>query len=189
MVGDGSYKPNLTTDLFAAGWIIECRRTKRRIWGSLHSTWVESGSYRGELLSLYALHAIVLVISIVYDLEPGIGNQIFCDNESALEMAKDSTLRLRQNVGHSDIIRAIRVIKNQQKGEPPEYKHVYGHQEERTAYRKLKREAQLNCFVDEKAKDHLRQAYFGSQRGRKTATTRGGMGQSEWGDSNGRGKE
>ena len=94
-------------------------------------------------------------MSIVFDFELGIGNQIFCDNESALEMAKDSTLRLRQNVGHSDIIRAIRVSKNQQQGEPPEYKHVYGHQEEKTAYQKLEREAQLNCFVDEKVKDHL----------------------------------
>ena len=165
MVGDGSYMPNLTGELDAAGWIIECKRTRRRIWGSLHSTGVESGSYRGELLSLYALHAIVLAMSIVFDFEPEIGNQIFCDNESALEMARDSTLRLRQNIGHSDIIRAIRVIKNQQKGDPPEYKHVYGHQEEKTAYRKLAREAQLNCYVDEKAKDHLKQAYLAASEG------------------------
>ena len=132
--------PHLSDDIDAMAWVIECKRTRRKIWGFLHITGAESNAYRGKLLGIYALHAIVLASILVYDIEPGLGNRLFCDNEKALEMAQGTDLRSPVRVSHSDIIPvwAIRRVKHQMSGTPLDYEHIYSHQDGNVCYKKLK---------------------------------------------------
>jgi hypothetical protein len=80
VASDGSFNPKQSTQVCSAGWIVYCRKTKRRIKSSMFEISVDAGSYRGELLGLVAVHTFAIAISIYYKVNKG-EVQVICDSK------------------------------------------------------------------------------------------------------------
>ena len=87
MVADGSYSRDLDPHLCGTGWVIVCTRSRNVVKGSFFERSLTASSYRGELLGMVAIHALVATAAAVYDLPVNHGS-IHCDNLGALAKAR-----------------------------------------------------------------------------------------------------
>ena len=61
-VTDGSYQKEKAPNLCSAGWIMACKKTGRRISGTLVEESPKAGSYRGEMLGMLAIRLFLLAV-------------------------------------------------------------------------------------------------------------------------------
>ena len=161
LVCDGSYQPHLDSTLGSAAWIIQCSESGRRARGVLRSPGNIANAYRSELAGLYASLATVLAVCTLYEIETG-SLRVCCDNERALFLSSSTTQRVSPRRRHSDILRAIRVVR----GAIPlslTFDHVRGHQDDRVMYQDLDLASQLNVDCDLLAKSFLQAAWASNQ--------------------------
>ena len=59
-VADGSYMPDLRTDLCSTAFFFECRNGRGKLVGSFAEVSASSNAYRGELLGIMTVHLILL---------------------------------------------------------------------------------------------------------------------------------
>ena len=154
-VTDGSYYHDRDQTKGAAGWILECQASGKRVGGVLRSPGTVANAYRSELSGLYAILAYINAVAVVYSITSG-NVLIGCDNIVALNKSSDQDRRVRSPVMHGDIIRAIQHYRHKlPDGIALTFEHVRGHQDRVTAYEDLPRIAQLNVQMDSKAKSFL----------------------------------
>ena len=65
-VTDGSYMPDMRTDLCSTAFFFECKAGRGRLVGSFANLNVESNAYRGELLGLMAIHLVLTSIATLH---------------------------------------------------------------------------------------------------------------------------
>ena len=83
---------------------------------------------------------------------------IGCDNEKAGFQSGDVNTPTRHHQAHIDILTAIRRLQQKMRTSITFF-HIYGHQDQHTAYNHLSWEAQLNVQVDKEAQSHLDWAF------------------------------
>ena len=62
-VTDGSFMPELRTDVSGAGWLFYCTKTDQKLAGSFYEELAQAGSYRVEKLGLLAIHLLLAAIT------------------------------------------------------------------------------------------------------------------------------
>jgi hypothetical protein len=81
---------------------------------------------------------------------------IGCDNLNSVKFARGNWLKVSLRAKHSDLIRAIRVLKDKLPIKVV-FIHVYGHQDRHVFFHELARPSQLNVEMDELAKARLQE--------------------------------
>ena len=66
VVADGSYMPEIRTDLCSTAFFFECKAGRGRVVGSLADFNTAANAYRGELLGLMAVHLVLTGIARLY---------------------------------------------------------------------------------------------------------------------------
>jgi hypothetical protein len=153
-VADGSYMPDLRSDLCSTAFFFECREGRGKMVGSFADVSASSNAYRGELLGIMTAHLILLGINTLH---PGLGGRIrmYSDCKGALDKVEHLLpRRLPSRCKHSDILKTILVNCSALSFEIA-YEHIEAHQDDHTELAKLSRPAQLNCAVDAGAKRAL----------------------------------
>ena len=148
---DGSFDRVMMPDVSAAGWVVFDPKTKSHLLGSFFEV-SSSGasSYRGELLGLTALHLVAAAMMELYG-EATAPNNMYCDNERALDKAKLHCRRISPTTKHGDCLRLLRNIRPALKN-LFRYIHIYGHADDRRAWRELSLIEKLNVYCDTIAK-------------------------------------
>lgn len=135
-----------------AGWILMDKTTGERLAGSFSSEYSSSaGSYRGELLGLSAINAMLLALSKVGEITNRPQVTIWCDNKGAVNRASDNSRRIKSGCSCADILWVLRTIRM----ELPlaaTFIHVASHMDDKLTWEQLSLEQQLNCQCDSLAK-------------------------------------
>ena len=150
MVADGSYSRDLDPHLCGTGWVIVCTRSRNVVKGSFFERSLTASSYRGELLGMVAIHALVATAAAVYDLPVNHGS-IHCDNLGALAKARAHNRRVKSSLKQGDLVRAIRAMK-QGVFLQLRYQYVKSHQDDIKLWADLTLDQQLNVTCDTLAK-------------------------------------
>ena len=150
MAADGSYSRDLDRTLSGTGWAITCTRSKHLIKGSFFERSMSASSYRGELLGMVAIHALVATAAEVYNLRANKGS-IHCDNMGALGKARAHGRRVKSSLRQGDLVRAIRSMK-QGLFLQLRYQYVKSHQDDNTRWEHLPLDQKLNVMCDTLAK-------------------------------------
>ncbi len=124
------------------------------IWGSFPEQCRAACSYRGELVGLMAIHLILLAINEVNkDLSEHV--VIYLDCLGALNKVKNlPPSRIPSRSLHADILKNI-LINCSDLLFDRYYSHVSAHQDDHQDFATLSRPAQLNCCIDNLAKQAL----------------------------------
>ena len=155
-VCDGSYMPTASTAVGTAAWKIEDPASQQAMQGVTRTSGVESevDSYRSELQGLHAMLLGLLAFCTFHKITDG-QVTLGCDNFNGVRQARGEWLKVPLRAAHSDLIRAIRVLKAKLPIRVV-MEHVKGHQDDFTFYEDLERLAQMNVDVDDLAKAYLR---------------------------------
>jgi hypothetical protein len=157
IVADGSYMPDVQTDVCSTAFFFECTAGAGKLVGSFVDFSVSANAYRGELLVLMAAHLVLLGVNTLH---PGLAGtvKVYYNCEGALEKVEGlPPLRLPAQYQHSDILKNI-LINCSNLSFQVEFKLIKTHQDDWTAFHLLSRPAQLNCAVDAGAKRQLLEA-------------------------------
>ena len=151
---DGSYKPKLQSNGTTASWVIDNPTSTDNIFGKVATSGITADAYRGELLGIYALLSAISYIER-YNNDFTVGSlRIGCDNQQAGRISSILDPTVSSSVKHFDLVKAIRRLHYSLKTNIQCY-HIYGHQDKKTPYHMLSRDAQLNVLVDEAAQDYF----------------------------------
>ena len=150
MVADGSYSRELDPHLSGTGWVIACTRSQHVVKGSFFERSSTASSYRGELLGMVAIHALVATAAAVYDL-PAHQGSIHCDNLGALGKARAHGRRVKSSLKQGDLVRAIRAMK-QGLFLQLRYQYVKSHQDDVIGWNDLPLDQRMNVMCDTLAK-------------------------------------
>lgn len=158
VVADGSYKPDLSTELCSTAFFFECTVGRGKLVGSFAEQSPSANAYRGELLGLMAAHLVLLGINKLY---PDLNGKvlIYSDCEGALQKVEGlPPLRIPSHCKHADILKNI-LINCTNLSFDVAFQHIKAHQDDKMDFDLLSRPAQLNCAVDAGAKRALHEAY------------------------------
>lgn len=153
LVADGSYCRDLDPQLCGTGWVIACTRRKKMLKGSFYERSGTASAYRGELLGMVAVHALVTTTAEVYNLALSKGS-VHCDNMGALNKAKEHRKRVKSSLRQGDLIRALRSMK-QGLFLQLQYQYVKSHQDDVTTWDNLPLDQRLNVLCDTLAKQAM----------------------------------
>ncbi len=110
-----------------------------------------TGSYRGELLGLMAIHLILRSINEVFTVLQGLVH-IYSDCLGALNKVKNLPLYcIPTQCSHSNILKNI-MVNCSDLSFTQIFSHVKAHQDDHIGYESLTRSTQLNCQMDYHAK-------------------------------------
>jgi hypothetical protein len=153
-VTDVSYMKTLYPDIHSTVFILECSNRSCRLWGSFPESSFCACSYRGELVGLMAIHLILLTVNEVNkDLTGHV--KIFSDCLGALNKVKKfPPLRIPTMSTHSDVLKNI-LVNCRNLTFDQYYSHVSAHQDDHQDFTSLSRPVQLNCSIDNLAKQAL----------------------------------
>ena len=157
IVCDGSYQPLISKTIGTAAWNAICTKTHIRAKGLIQSTTNTACSYRSEMIGLYASLSLISAICILHNLDQG-SVVIGCDNEKALELTESTSQRVPCHRKHSDILKAIGIMKSTIPIEL-RFQHISAHQDDHILYEDLSLPAQLNVDCDHMAKRWLIECY------------------------------
>lgn len=118
--------------------------------GSFFERSVSASSYRGELLGMVAIHALVTTAAEIFDLHVNKGS-VHCDNVGALSKARAHGRRVKSSLRQGDLVRAIRSMK-QGMFLQLRYQYVKSHQDDITRWEELPVDQKLNVMCDTLAK-------------------------------------
>lgn len=153
MVADGSYARDLDPELCATGWIAVCVNTRKQVKGSFFERSLSASAYRGELLGMVALHALIVTVGAVYNLRTHRGS-IHCDNLGALGKGRAHGRRVKSSMKQGDLVRALRAMK-QGLFHHLKYMYVKSHQDDVRAWQDLPLDQRLNVMCDTLAKQAI----------------------------------
>ena len=85
-VTDGLYDRERAKDVSRLGWILLCTASRQTLHGSFYEISPKTGSFRGELLALVAIHTLALAVAQFFHLDC-VSGKICCDNIAALNQS------------------------------------------------------------------------------------------------------
>ena len=170
LAADGSYNAPKSTEIYRAGWIICCKQTGKCITGWAYERSITAGSYRGELLGLKAVHALTATAYNFFKLDKASGTLIG-DSKSALWQAKRTMRRIQPTESQSDILQAIRAIKQKCTKLHLTQVWVKSHVEKHTPWNRLSPEQQLNTMCNKLAKQAVAEGVTDTTLGRNKLLT------------------
>jgi hypothetical protein len=154
-VTNGLYMADLYPHIHSAALVIECTRDRGRLWCSFPEQAINTGSYRGKLAGLMAIHLLLLATNKVH---PGLRGlvTIYFDCMSRLDKVQHlPPYWIPSRFQHSNILKNI-LVNCVGLSFAWHYRHVNAHQDDSTEYHLLSRESQLNCAMDFDAKSAIR---------------------------------
>ena len=153
-----SYMEKLDTSACSAGIVVFCTEQRKLATAACaeRADPAMASNYRAELLGGLLVSLILRAASSLVngDFSPV---RIACDNLGVVGHGNDRGKSLKDAQVQADIIRCFRGILSDVTF-PIKYEHVYGHQDDTTAWSSLTLEQQLNVVVDKLAKDCLIQS-------------------------------
>lgn len=163
IVHDGSFMEELDPSICSAGGIIYCTVVRGiATFSAVEMTDDETASnYRGELLGSL-LAALILKAASSLLLDNGHSTTIACDNMGVVLHGNNRHHSLKEAQVQADLIRCFRAILSDLPVEVL-YIHVYGHQDNTTAWSSLTLLQKLNVVADRLAKEALWMAYVSRQ--------------------------
>jgi hypothetical protein len=145
-VTDRSYDRVCAGAVSGSGWIICSMQTRQFLQGSFYKTLHNTGSYRGELADLVALHMLIVTVAKHFQLATAVGKICFNDI-SALGQAGKARKRVSAGMKHLDLHHAICMLKCTSRLDM-KYSHVRAHQDQILPWSMLTLEQQLNVICD-----------------------------------------
>ncbi len=131
--------------LNSTAFVLECSKGRERLMGSFMEHTPDTGSYRGELLGLMAIHLILQGINEFHQGLQGLVH-ILSDCLGALDKVENlPPYPIPTQCSHSMVICSDLSFARI-------FSHVRAHQDDHTGYESLTRSAQLNCQMDYCAK-------------------------------------
>lgn len=168
-VTDGSYNKSKDPRVCGAGWILMDIPSGQRLAGSFSESSNSAGSYRGELLGLYAINIILLALTKAGSITNTPEITIWCDNQGAISKASGEQRRIRSGMSCSDILRSLKSVGI----ELPlltTYRHVKAHMDDTLTWDQMNLETQLNCQCDALAKSAVARAIEHNLESPRTAS-------------------
>ena len=150
MVADGSYCRDLDPSLCGTGWAVVCCHSRKQLRGSFFERSPTASSYRGELLGMVAIHALITAVGSYYSLTVYRGS-VHCDNQGALGKARSHGRRVKSSTKQADLVRVLRAMK-QGVFLNLQYQYVKSHQDDFRQWRELPIDQRLNVMCDTLAK-------------------------------------
>jgi hypothetical protein len=147
---DGSYRPNKDTLICMAGWTLTCTRTQCILQGSFYEQSTDASSYRGELLGIVAIYALVLAISQYYKLDL-IQGKICCDSRSALNKSSQRVRHVCPDTAQADLFCTLHTIRSKLPTTRLIHEWVKSHMDRTVPWDCLTLEQQLNKTCDKLA--------------------------------------
>ena len=135
-VTDGSYMKDLYPNIHSAALVLECTKSRGRLWCSFPEASEMACSYRGELVGLMVIHLILLSVN---EVRPGLKGtvHIFSDCLGALNKVKDlPPLQIPSSWAHSDVLKNI-LANCTDLSFTRLYSHVRAHQDNKMEYQDL----------------------------------------------------
>lgn len=139
LVADGSFNRGLDDGVCSAGWVFLCKQQHKVVKGSFYERSPSAGSYRGEVLGLYALGEFFSIDSI--------GGSVHCDNLTAVNKTNTLGRRISTGASHGDCFRVLRTLKGKV-GMRLTYHHVKSHQDRHKTWETLPLDRQVNVVCD-----------------------------------------
>jgi hypothetical protein len=153
-VTNGLYIQEIYSNLCSAAFVLECSKGRGCIVGTFSEVLLVANTYRGELLSLVAIHLILLSMNKLHrDLSGSI--EIISDCLGALKRVTNlPPYCIPLQCRHSNILKTI-LIHCRDLSSTMHYSHIKAHQEDNTTFAQLSRKAQLNCICNRTAKQRI----------------------------------
>jgi hypothetical protein len=153
-VTDRSYIREIYPNRCLAAFVLECSKRQGRIVGTFSEGLLVANAYRGELLSLMAIHLILLSMNKLHrDLSGSI--EIVLDCLGVLKRATHLLpYRILSQCHHSNILKTI-LVHCRVLSFTTHYSHIRAHQDDSTTFAQLRRKAQLNCICNHAAKQRI----------------------------------
>jgi hypothetical protein len=106
---DGSYMPELSSELGAAAWKVEDPDSGQAMWGTTQTsgTALDVNAYRSELQGIHTILMAVTAVCLFFHITEG-EITIGCDNLAGVNRSNADWLKIDQTTKHADLIRAIR---------------------------------------------------------------------------------
>jgi hypothetical protein len=140
--------------MLCAAIVLECSKGHSRVVGSFSEALLVANAYRGELLSLMAIHLILLSINKIHKNLLG-SVEIVLDCLGALKRVPYlPPFRIPSQCHHSDILKTI-LVHCRGLSFTTYYLHIKAHQDDRELFSNLSRKAQLNYICDHAAKQRM----------------------------------
>ena len=157
MVHDGSYMPEVTTEVCSAAIYIYCQHTKKRAKGCIVEHTPDADNYRAELLG-GLMTQLVLRAASSRKLSPYKEASIFCDNQGVLSHGNAPWAPLSEKQPQADVIRSLKQM-TRENPFPTNWKWVEGHSVEKKGWKNCNLMEKLNDIVDGIAKNALIAGY------------------------------
>ena len=154
-VHDGSYMPELKSDLCSAALVLQCVKTGKMATVTVveRTNSKTASNYHGELLGSLLLALILRAASLDTNV-CYLDVDAYCDNMGVVLHCNDCFRSLPEKQCQADLIGTIRQILANLPFRVL-YHHVYGHQDKNVSFDDLSFEEQLNVLTDKQAKDAL----------------------------------
>ena len=150
---DVPYKRKTAPDVCGVGWVVECKKTGKRLEGFFYEVSEDANAYRAEQLGICAVHQLMQALSQFYNVEEW-KTKSGCDNYGAVKISRQRLTRIRPGMKCADILRNIRNARNKMSSRP-DYFHVFGHMDEWLREDQLSLEQRLNKRCDNWQKRQL----------------------------------
>ena len=157
LVHDGSYNENLDPTKCSAAYIITCKKTKKRLQGTVVDKSESASNYRAELLGALCC---LLIVKAASDSGTGRGTCTgYCDNKGVVlhcaGSKKHCKLKMKQSQDN-----LVRLCKELLRGMniDVKYHHVRGHMDDLLRQDQITLQEDLNAEADDQADKALRKA-------------------------------
>jgi hypothetical protein len=150
-VSDGSFQ-----DTFGlSAWVVEGANELSRATGAVvvPGAAKDQSAYRSELAGIFSIMIFIKKLCEFYNISSG-AIELGCDGQSTLDKAFNYVALIHLEEPNHDILHALCTLWAQS----PiswKFKHVRGHQDDRSSIESLDRWAKLNVEMDTKAKRHM----------------------------------
>ncbi len=153
-ITDRLYMQELYPNTCLAAFVLECSKGRGRIYGTFSEATNVANIYQGELLSLMAIHLILLSVNKLNSQLSG-SVEIVSDCLGALKQVTFlPSHRISSQCHHSDILKTI-LVHCCGLSFMTYYLHIKAHQDDNASFDKLSRKAQLNCICNHAARQRL----------------------------------
>jgi hypothetical protein len=155
---NGLYSWKRAPHVCKTGWALACRVAQRVITGSFHKFSCNASSYWGELLGIVAAHKLILHTAQYYHLSL-VSGRIYCDSQSALRRGSTKQRRVQPGTQKANLFHTLGYIHQLIPNATLTYKWVKRHQDNKTAWSRLKLPAQLNITCNRLAEEAVTRAH------------------------------
>ena len=157
IVHDGSYMPDVTTEVSLAGVYVYCTRSKRKAKCMVAEKSCDASNYRAEILGAIVAQLIIRAASHGSSARYQ-SVKIYCDNLGVLSHGSNPSTSLGENQAQADLLRCLKQLVRENPMDPI-FGWVEGHAVERKGWALCLIQERLNDRADNLAKRALIAGY------------------------------